>query len=429
MSFTSRWGDVYLAAGARAVSSCGDVLAATALALALQQAGAGGLAISGLLLAAGLPLVALAPITGRIADRADSRTILVVAGFAQAAVCVALAFARQPALVIVLVALLACGLAVTQPTLAALLPEMVRRVDLAKASGINQTAGQLGMLAAPALAGLLVGQFGVRLPMLLDAGTYLALVAAGLLLRTRRGGATAGPLTRAAKVVGDAWRLRDDRLVAVMVGAMAAVVAGVGAINVIDVFFVRETLGASTTMYGLVSATYTGGVVLGALSFGRLGGRWTDTGRLVQIVMVLLACTCAAILSGAAAWTALVLLPLWLIGGFFNGGLNVFVTVVMANRVPARARGRAFAAMGAAVQGAGMAGFLVGGVLVDRFDPRLLVAGSGGAGLVAVLLCLPVVLRTVRRERRQAATAGDGGEKGPWPTAERPVHAGDSVGA
>jgi MFS family permease len=288
------------------------------------------------------------------------------------------------------------------------------------------------MLAAPALAGLLVGQFGVRVPMLLDAGSYLALVAAGLLLRTRRGGPATASVDRvrqAAKVVGDAWRLRDDRLVAVMVAAMAAVVGGVGAINVIDVFFIRETLGASTTMYGLVSATYTAGALLGALTFGRLGGRWTDTGRLVQIVLLLLACTCAAILSGAAAWTALVLVPLWLLGGFFNGGLNVFITVVMANRVPAGARGRAFAAMGAAVQGAGMAGFLVGGLLVDRFDPRLLVAGAGGAGLVAVLLCLPVVLRTVRRERRLAAPAGDGGEKGPWPTAERPVHAGDSVGA
>ena len=88
----------------------------------------------------------------------------------------------------VLVALLACGLAVTQPTLAALLPAMVRPADLPRASAISQTAGSLGALAGPALAGLLVGQFGTRVPLLLDAVSYLALVAAGLLLRTRRGG-------------------------------------------------------------------------------------------------------------------------------------------------------------------------------------------------------------------------------------------------
>lgn len=136
MSFTSaevarsRWGDVYLAAGARGVSTCGDFLAATALALALQTAGAGGLAVSGLMLAAVLPLVVLAPITGRLADRVDSRTLLVCAGLGQAAVCTALAYAQGTGLVIALVALLACGLAVTQPTLSALLPEMVRRDDL-----------------------------------------------------------------------------------------------------------------------------------------------------------------------------------------------------------------------------------------------------------------------------------------------------------
>ncbi|MFD0823656.1 MFS transporter, partial [Micromonospora zhanjiangensis] len=186
MSFTSRWGDVYLASAARGISTCGDFLAATALALALQQAGAGGTAVAALLLAASLPLVLLAPVTGRIADRYDSRLILIAAGLAQAAVCLGLAVARQPVVIIVLVALLACGLAVTQPTLSALLPEMVRPADLARASGVNQTAGSLGMLLAPALAGILVGQFGTLVPLLVDAVSYLSLVAAGLLVRTRR---------------------------------------------------------------------------------------------------------------------------------------------------------------------------------------------------------------------------------------------------
>src|SRR5690349_20386757 len=181
MSFTSdrsRWRDVYLVAGARGVTVCGDFLAATTLALVLQQAGHGGFAVSGLMVAASLPLAVLAPVTGRIADRVDSRTVLVVAGFAQALVCLALAFVSHPVAIIALVALLATGLAVTQPTLAALLPGMVRKDDLARASAITQTAGQLGMLIAPALAGILVGTTGPRVPLLLDAVSYLALVAA-----------------------------------------------------------------------------------------------------------------------------------------------------------------------------------------------------------------------------------------------------------
>lgn len=416
MSFASdgsRWGDVYLAAGARGVSACGDFLAATALALAFQQAGAGGVAVSGLLLAAALPLAVLAPVTGRIADRVDSRKLLIVAGVGQSAVCAALAFAEHPVVIIALVALLACGLAVTQPTLAALLPAMVRREDLAKASGINQTAGLIGMLIAPALAGVLVGQFGVRVPLLLDAVTYLSLVVAGLLIRTRR-----SPAAQPATAVTVPWRLRDDRLVAVMVGAIAAVVAGVGAINVIEVFFIRETLGASTTVFGLVSATWTGGMLLGAVLFGRLGRRWTHAGRLVQISLLLAGATCVVVLAGAGVWHALLLVPLWFVGGICNGGINVFTNVVMAERVPAAARGRAFAAMGAAIQGAGMVGYLIGGPLVDHFAPRPLVAAAGIAGLVAVAVCLPVV----RRAGREIGPSPQVGTRHPQP-------AGDSVGA
>src|ERR1700733_12937622 len=183
----SSWTDVYLASGARAVSSCGDFLAATALVLELQQRGAGGFAVAAVLIAAAAPPVLLVRWTGRLADRADSRLLLVATGLAQAAVCVALAFASGPAEIIALVAVLAAGLAVTQPCLSALLPSMVPADDLPKAMALSQTAGSLGMMLAPALGGLLVGRFGLRVPLLADAGSYLAIAAAGRLIRTRRG--------------------------------------------------------------------------------------------------------------------------------------------------------------------------------------------------------------------------------------------------
>jgi MFS family permease len=218
--------------------------------------------------------------------------------------------------------------------------------------------------------------------------------------------------------VTGSWKLRDDRLVAVMVGAIAAVVAGVGATNVIEVFFIRETLGASATVFGLVSATWSGGMLVGALLFGRLGRRWTHPGRLVELCLALAAATCAFVLAGAGVGHALLLLPLWFVGGICNGGINVFTNVVMAERVPAAARGRAFASMGAAIQGAGMIGFVIGGPLVDSFAPRPLVAAAGVAGLVAVAVCLPVVRRAGR-------------EIGPLPPVGHrlPQPAGDSVGA
>ncbi|SCG59677.1 MFS transporter [Micromonospora humi] len=407
MSFTpgsSRWSDVWLATTARGLSSCGDFLAATALTLALQSAGAGGLAVSGLLLAATLPLVALAPLTGRLADRVDSRVLLVGTGLAQAAICVALAYARDPVLVVALVALLATGLAITQPVLAALVPAMVRAEDLPRAGALNQTAGTLGALAGPALAGLLVGQYGTRVPLLVDAVSYLALVLAALLIRTRRGGratAAAGVAAAAAPV----WRLRRDPLLLVMVGSVAAVVGAVGAINVIEVFFIRETLHSSTTVYGLVTGSWTLGIVLGAWLFARVARRLADDGALLGAGLVLLGGCCLAVLVSAAVPSAWILVPIWLLGGVANGGNNVFGNLLLARRVPDAARGRAFAVFGAAVQGGGMAGYLVGGLLLEVAEPRPLVAGCGVVGLLVVAALAWPVRRAVRAERAAVAPA------------------------
>lgn len=399
----SRWPDVWLVSASRGVSTCGDFLAATTLTLALQSAGAGGLAVSGLMLAATLPLAALAPLTGRLADRVDSRLLLVVAGLGQAAGCLGLAYAGHPALLIALVTLLAAGLAVTQPVLSALVPAMVRAEDLPRAAALNQTAGTLGALAGPALAGVLVGGFGARLPLLLDAASYLALVVAGLLIRTRRGGGRRPatiPGTPTAPAAG--WRLRRDPLLVAMITTIAGVIAAVGAINVVEVFFIRETLGSSATVYGLVTGAWTLGILVGAWLFARVARQLVDDGRLLVGYLALLAGCCLMILVSAAVPSALLLVPVWLLGGVGNGGANVFDNVLLARRVPEASRGRAYAALSASVQGAAMVGFLLGGLLLEVAPPRLLVAGCGVAGLLVIALVVPSVIRAIRAKRTPA---------------------------
>lgn len=399
MSFTStsevRWPDVYLAAAARGISVCGDFLAATALVLALQNRGAGGMAVSGLLLASTLPLVLFAPLAGRFADRFDSRRLLVATGLAQAAVCAVLAYTGHPMTIIVLVALLATGLAVSSPTLTALIPDMVGRDHLPKATAVFQTASSLGMLAGPALAGVLVGHFGVRLPLLLDAASYLALAVAAVLIRTRRGGlAPAGTDQHAAPRI---WSLRADRLLLALVATVGATVAGVAAVNVADVFFIRETLSASETAYGLIGAVWTVGMLTGAWVASRLLRSTVDTVVAVGIVG-LLAGTSIVLLTSAAVPTVWWLVPLWVVGGLTNGGLNVAINVLVPRRVPAAARGRALGFLVGVVNAANVCGFLLGGVLLEWFPVRPVIAGAGVAGLVAVAAFVTPVLRAVRRE-------------------------------
>ncbi|HET6214354.1 MAG TPA: MFS transporter [Micromonosporaceae bacterium] len=414
MSFTSpegaqepgepRWGDVYLSAAARGVSTCGDVLAATALVLALQAGGAGGFTIAALLLAESVPLLLLAPVAGRLADRVDSRLLVVTAGLAQAVVCTALAFTGQPVAVIALVAVLSTGLAVTSPTLGALVPDMVGLENMPRASAIGQTATSLGMLAGPALAGVLVGQFGVRVPLLIDAATFLAIAAVGLVLRTRRGGKQATAQAAAGGAGPDAgpgWRLRGDVLLLTLVVAVSVSVAAVTAVNVADVFFVRVTLHASTTAYGLVTAVWTAAMLGGSWLAARAIRKGSD-GALAVGLLGALAVSATMLVISAGVPSIWWLIPLWVIGGVLNGGENVMASVFVARRVPAPVRGRALGIFVGAVNGANVFGYLAGGLLLAVVTPRSVLALSGVAGLVIAVACLAPVLRAARRERAAA---------------------------
>ncbi len=410
MSFTSpvsRWGDVYLATAARAVSVCGDFVAAVALVLALQQRGGGGFAIAAVLLGSAVPVAVLAPVTGRLADRIDSRALLTITALAQGVICVGLAFVGGTAVTVALITLLGTGLALTQPALAALVPSMVTREDLPRATAIGQTANTVGMLVAPALGGVLVGAFGLRVPLLVDAASYLALAVAGLALRTRR--AARGSTGQAS--TGTAWSARRDPLLWIQILLTGAVVAVVGAINVMEVFFVRGTLHGSTTLYGLIGAAWMAGMVLGAWLLGRR--RLGDAGLARAGVLTLAGITLVG-LCAAAAPRAEWLLPLWVAGGVCNGGLNVAMTVQLARRVPEEARGRASAIFIGVVNGANAIGYLLGGALLSLTSPRLLIAGTEGAGLLVVLAFAVPVLRAARSERgtvdnHERAAASPGG--------------------
>jgi MFS family permease len=399
---------VYLAAAARGVAACGTFGAVTALVLTLQPVS--GYAVSALILASTVPVVVLAPVAGRLADRVDSRALLIAVGAAQVVIAAVLAFSGQVVAIIALMALLGAGQAVIGPTLAALTPSMVSREDLPRASAINQTASMIGMLTGPAVAGVLVGTHGVRVPLLLNAVGLASVVVAGLLVRTRRGSGPAGAGAPGPAEIEPAapprWRFRQDPLLRAMVLSLAAVIAAVGAMNVVEVFLVRGSLGASVATYGLLEAVWTAGVLAGTWWLARAARRARDDGALVYALLMTLGGLSAAVAVAATVGSAAWLVPLWIAGGACNGGLNVYANVLLARRVPEPVRGRAYATLGATVHGAGMAGYAAGGPLVERLPIQPLVAGIGLAGLVVVgLLALPV-LRAVRRERGSAEPVG-----------------------
>jgi MFS family permease len=312
-----------------------------------------------------------------------------------------------------LVGLLAVGAAIESPTLAALTPSMVGRENLGKAAAIGQTATSIGMLLGPAIGGFLLGAFGTTVPLYIDAVSFVAIAIAGFALRTRRGGRTVAKPAAADGVQANAdaapaWRFRDDRLIVTLATAFAVVLGAVSLVMVSEIFFVRETLGSTAAMYGVITATWTGGVMLGAWPWSRIKG--SDERLVIVLLAALVGCSAVLALC-AGVWTVALLVPLYLVGGFFNAALNVITGIVLGRRVPSAVRGRAFGIFGSIANGASLIGYVIAGPLLQVLTPRALIAGAGLLSLaVALAFLVPTLVRGLKGVRSSSTAVSYGGE-------------------
>ena len=72
-----------------------------------------------------------------------------------------------------------------------------------------------------------------------------------------------------------------------------------------------------------------------------------------------------------------------------NAGLNVVVGVVVSRRVPHAVRGRVSGTINAVAAGANLAGYVLGGVLLTAWSPRLLI---GVSALVSVVVAVAFLI-------------------------------------
>ena len=156
--------DLHLLVGAVFLSSLGDWLALTALALHVQDRTESGIAVAVLFIALWAPLVVFAGPAGIVVDRFDARRVLVVASVAQAGIAAALAFGGSLTPILVFTALLGTANAVGQPAEFALIPAVVDEARIGVANAQVETARFVGFAAGPLLGGVLASAGGTRLP-------------------------------------------------------------------------------------------------------------------------------------------------------------------------------------------------------------------------------------------------------------------------
>jgi MFS family permease len=377
-SFTRRR-DLVIALTGRMVSTFGDGVALVALTLRLQADGAHPYEV-GLLLAAGtIPLVLLAGPVGRLIDAHDSRRLLVAGGLAEVAATIPLIFIHSVLPMILLVVALGAAASVTGATWSALLPRIAGDDRLAEAVSAQQSLNLLVLVGAPAVGGLLAGEFDASVPMAVDAVTFVVVTIAAALVRTRRVPERRATADGSTPLRGGLAILRGDRVLAPLLAGVALVVLLVGMGDVVLVYLVRETFRASGVWYGVAEASWVTGMVVGSLGASRVRAE----PRQVRATIAGAALACAGVACFAIAPAVWILVPLSVLGGVGNGLAGACLSTLLMTRTPDSARGRMSATANAVFGGTQGTSLLLGGAVAVVLSPRALYALAGLLGLAA----------------------------------------------
>ncbi|HET7374895.1 MAG TPA: MFS transporter [Gemmatimonadaceae bacterium] len=332
-----------------------------------------------------IPTLVLAPFAGVLVDRHDRHRILVVTqvlSMLQSLALAILAFTGVITVAHVVLLQLAQGMinAFDTPARQSFVVDMIEdRAHLSNAIALNSTMVNGSRIIGPSIGGVLIAAFGEGWCFMIDAISYLAVIASLLAMRLDRRRA-ARPTTSALDELRDGFRyvassppIRTALLLLALVATM-----GMPYTVLMPAIASRVLHGGPHTLGFLMTASGLG-ALLGALY---LASRTTVLG--LGRVMVLATLTFGAALIAFALsrqlWLSLVVLPL------VGGGMMIEMAstnTVIQTIVDERMRGRVMAFYTMAFMGTAPIGSLFAGALAARIGAPWTVFVGGCACLIA----------------------------------------------
>lgn len=398
--------DARLVLPARTLALAGNAMAMVALLLQAHDRGVGTLGVAALLVCLALPTIAMMGLSGRWADTHDSRRLLLVGVGGQ--VLALLALALSPSFVVTLAAvlLLQLGQSVIAPVWSALLPRVVGEQQVGQAIAWQQGLGAVAAPLGAAAGGVLFGLGGATPVLLVAAAAFTVLWLVVPLIRTRRHVAAENrerhqPPTTSSGVLAGLALLRRDALVWPTILALLPMIVVVEGVNAVEVFLVRDALGATPAQYGLGElAARIGGVVGAALAAGLAGNRAWVRGTIAGFAV---ACLGLALAGAAPSWWVY-LAAIVVVSGAAGVG-NACNGALVVTRTPEAQRGTVGATLAGIARTGSVLALALGGLVGMLASPRAVFIGGGVLGAVLVVGLGLRALAAARRLATSAATA------------------------
>ncbi len=366
------------------VSVSGTWMQNVALAWLVIQMTHSPLAVGALAFCRFVPFTVLGLVSGVLADRVDNRRLVIGTQSLSMVLSATLAvLALTGTATLPLVFLLAVLSGVAQvfdaPGRQALTYQLVGGDELPNAVALNSSLFNMSRVVGPAIAGVLIAAVNVGACFLVNAFSFLAVLAGLLAMRTDElypvvRGARATVLADVREGISFVRQSRDLRLVLGIVTVMSTVGFN---FNVILPLLASSTLHTGPRTFGILSAAFGAGALAGALVTATLG-RASWKGMLVGLAGFSTAMLALAPLRGV--WPCGVLL--FVVGASFTL-LTANANALVQTGTPDHLRGRVVSLYLFAFAGLAPVGGIVAGWLVQVGGTQL---AFGVAGLTGLLI-------------------------------------------
>jgi MFS family permease len=339
------------------------------------------------------PVLLLALAGGRLADRIDRRRLLIgsqILAMAATGVLAVLAATGHAtvAAVIVVAALVGVQYAVSIPTMGALIPALVEREQLGQAIGLNSVTYNVGRVIGPIVSTAAIAALGFGWAFGINSLSFVALIAALLLLRIEPSGRGA----REGGSIKDALRLswRSPRL-RVMLGAVAAVSIAADPVVTLSPAFAHDVFGRGAADAGLVVAAFGVGAIASAALLARAFRAPAATRvKFLRPGMLVFASGLAAFAWIPSFWPALAVL---LVGGVGYLASSTTWTTALQEEVDDDMRGRIMGLWTIAFLGSRPLAAIIDGGVADLAGPRVAVLVVLVPLVAVAVLGVPVLRR------------------------------------
>jgi MFS family permease len=343
------------------------------------------------------PMVALGPLFGVLADRFDRRRSSLVINGASTLIMFLLGGLTIAGLVDIY-ALFALALlqgvadGAHLPVRLALIPALVPRHQLQSAMAINSVAFNLSRFVGPAIAGVLIATLGVAAAFAFNAVSYLAILAALLIIETR-------PFRRSEEAGSHVWGELKDGVRYVM--ARTAVRQLLGLVGMAAFFgrgplellpaFAESVFSRGSTGLAILTAAAGAGAIGSGLIISR--GLVRLRIRYIAIGIAIVGCLIVVLGIAQAFWLGVATVAAL---GFMLTMCGVGAQVLLQTLIDDPVRGRVSSLWGMTAFGGTAFGGLIVGAGASSFG---LSRATLAVGILCMLLTLRIYLRRLAAAR------------------------------